>query len=215
MAKMIGLGAMVLTMSGVSAPLAERPKKMSAPSIASSRRAHVRVDGMRRLPLVHALRAAAIDHALGVAQHDVARLEADRLDEIEAGDAGRAGAVADEPRGLDVAAGQLQGVDHAGGGDDRRAVLVVMEHRNVHQLAQPLLDDEAFRRLDVLEIDAAERRPEIAHALMNSSGILGVDLQIDRIDIGEALEQDRLALHHRLGGERPEIAEARESPCRW
>ena len=46
-------------------------------------------------------------------------------------------------------------VDQAGGGDDRGAVLVVVEHRDVHQLAQPLLDDEALRRLDVLEVDAA------------------------------------------------------------
>ena len=64
---------------------------------------------------------------------------------------------------FDVAAGELQRVDQAGGGDDRGAVLVVMEDRDVHQLAQPLLDDEAVGRLDVLEIDAAEGRAEIAH----------------------------------------------------
>ena len=50
-----------------------------------------------------------------------------------------------------------------GGGDDGGAVLVVVEDRDVHQLAQALLDDEAFRRLDVLEVDAAEGRAEIAH----------------------------------------------------
>ena len=39
------------------------------------------------------------------------------------------------------------------------------------QLAQPLLDDEALRRLDVLEVDAAEAGAEIACTqLMNSSG---------------------------------------------
>ena len=62
-------------------------------------------------------------------------------------------------------------VDQAGGGDDGGAVLVVMEDRNVHQFAQALLDDEAFRRLDVLEIDAAPAGAEIACTqLMNSSG---------------------------------------------
>ncbi len=30
------------------------------------------------------------------------------------------------------------------------------------------------------------------------------------VDVGEAFEQDRLALHHRLGGERAEIAEAED-----
>ena len=43
--------------------------------------------------------------------------------------------------------------------DDGGAMLVVMEHRNVHQLAQPLLDDEAVGRLDVFQIDAAEDGP--------------------------------------------------------
>ena len=63
-------------------------------------------------------------------------------------------------RRLHVAAGEVQRVDQAGGGDDRGAVLVVVEDRDVHQLAQALLDDEAVRRLDVLEIDAAEGRAE-------------------------------------------------------
>ena len=40
--------------------------------------------------------------------------------------------------------------------DDGGTVLVVVEHRDLHPLAQLALDDEAFRRLDVLEVDAAE-----------------------------------------------------------
>ena len=40
----------------------------------------------------------------------------------------------------------------------RRAVLVVVEHRDVEPLAQPVLDLEAARGGDVLEVDAAERR---------------------------------------------------------
>ena len=102
----------------------------------------------------------------------------------------------------------LERVDEAGGRDDRGAVLVVMEDRNVHELAQALLDDEAVRRPDVLEIDAAERGAEIAHRADELVDILGIDFEIDRIDIGEALEQHRLAFHHRLRGERAEIAEA-------
>ena len=37
---------------------------------------------------------------------------------------------------FDVAPGEMERVDQAGGGDDRRAVLVVMEDRDVHQLAE-------------------------------------------------------------------------------
>ncbi len=85
-----------------------------------------------------------------------------------------------------------------------------MEDRDVHQFAQPLFDDEALRRLDVLEVDAAEGGAEKAHAVDELVGVLGVDLEVDAIDVGEALEQHRLAFHHRLGGERAEIAQAQD-----
>ena len=87
-------------------------------------------------------------------------------------------------------------------------MLVVVENRNVHQLTQALFDDEALGGLDVLEIDAAEAGAEIAHRIDELVGIFGVDFQIDGVDVGEALEEHRLALHHGLGGERPQIAKA-------
>ena len=121
-------------------------------------RARLGLDRMRRLPLVHALGAALVDDALGVAEDDVLVRHAERLDQLDAGDRRRAGAVADELRRRDVAAGELQRVDQAGERDDRGAVLVVVEDRDVHQLAQPALDDEAVGRADVLEVDAAEGR---------------------------------------------------------
>ncbi len=123
---------------------------------------------------------------------------------------GGAGAVHDELRLRHVAVGQMERVDEPGGSDDRGAVLVVVEDRDVHQLAQALLDDEALGRLDVLKIDPAEGRAEIAHAVDEGVRILRVDFEIDRIDVGEALEEDRLAFHDRLRGERAEIAEAED-----
>jgi hypothetical protein len=163
--------------------------------------------GVRRFPLVHALGAAFVDHALGVAEDDVLVAEAQRLDQLQAGDAGRARAVADELRVLDRHARDVKRVQDAGRNDDGGAVLIVMEHRDVHDLAQPLLDHEAFRGLDVLQIDAAERRAEQAHAVDEFVHVLGRDLQVEGVDVGEALEQHRLALHHGLGRERPQIAE--------
>ena len=130
------------------------------------------------------------------------------LQKFEAGDAGGAGAVADELGRLDVAAGEIERVDQAGGGDDGGAVLIVVEDRDVEQFAQPLLDDEAFRRLDVLEVDAAPALAEELDAIDEFVGILGRDFEVDGIDVGEALEQHRLAFHHRLGRERAAVAEA-------
>ena len=106
MAKTIGSLAMVFSIAGVNAPFAERPRKyrrLRAPAPA----ARARLDRVRALPLIHALDAATIDHALGVAERDIRRTKAERLGEIETGDAGGAGAVADEFRGFDVAPGQL------------------------------------------------------------------------------------------------------------
>ena len=133
--------------------------------------------------------------------------EADRLEQFEAGDAGGARAVAHQLGGRDLATGQIERVEQAGGGDDGGAVLVVMEDRDVHQLAQALLDDEAFRRLDVFEIDAAPAGAEQLDAIDELVGVLGGDFEIDRVDVGKALEQHRLAFHHRLGRQRAAIAE--------
>ena len=85
-----------------------------------------------------------------------------------------------------------------------------MEHRDVHQFAQALLDDEAFRRLDVLQIDAAPAGAEIAHAIDELVGVLGGDFQIDGVDVGEALEQHRLAFHHGLGRQRAAVAQPQD-----
>ena len=87
-------------------------------------------------------------------------------------------------------------------------MLVVVEDRDVHALDQLRLDLEAFRRLDVFEIDAAEGRLQPGDGIDERIDVGLGDLDIEDVDSGEALEQDGLAFHHRLGGERADIAEA-------
>ena len=106
--------------------------------------------------------------------------------------------------------GQLHRVDHPGYCDDRSAVLIVMKDRNIHQFAQALFDDEAFRRLDIFEIDAAEGRPQKLHGIDELLRVFGADFEVDRVDVREALEQNGLALHHRLRRQRAEIAETQD-----
>src|SRR3712207_6998553 len=48
----------------------------------------------------------------------------------------RAGTVDDDAHVLELAAGQVAGVDEARGGDDRCPVLVVVEDRDVHPLLE-------------------------------------------------------------------------------
>ncbi len=86
-------------------------------------------------------------------------------------------------------------------------MLIVVKHRDLHPLFKLCLDLEAFRTLDVLKVDATEgrlqRRDHLDHALDGVGG----DLDVEHVDAGELLEQDRLAFHHRLRGQRSDIAE--------
>ncbi len=174
------------------------------------KRARLGLRRVGRLPLVHAVLAALEDHALGVAEHDVLPRHTHGDEQLEAGNAGGTGAVDHELEVVDLAARQLERIQEAGGGDDRGAVLVVVEDGDIEQLLQLLLDDEAVGRLDVLEIDAAEGRPQVAHAVDELVDVLGGDEHVDAVDIGEALEEDGLAFHHRLRGERAQVAEAED-----
>ena len=66
----------------------------------------------------------------------------------------------------------LQRVLERGQRDDGGAVLVVVEHRDVEQLLEALLDLEARRRGDVLEVDAAEGRGDAHDGLDDLVGVL-------------------------------------------
>src|SRR3546814_13007721 len=63
---------------------------------------------------------------------------------------------------------------------------------------------------DILQVDAAEARLEQFDRVDEGLRVLGLDLEVDRVDVGEALEQHRLAFPHRLGGEPPQIAAAQD-----
>ena len=136
--------------------------------------------------------------------------QAARLHQFKAGNAGGARAVHHHLAVGQFLAGDLQGVDDTGKADDGRAVLVVVKDRDVDELPQALLDDETLRRLDVLEIDAAECRADELHRLHDLVDILAVDFDIDAVDIGESLEEDRLSLHDRFGAESAEIAQSQD-----
>ena len=70
------------------------------------------------------------------------------------------------------------------------------------------LDLKAFRRLDVLEIDAAEGRLKRADDIDQLADVLLVQLDVEAVDAREFLEEDGFAFHDRLGGQGADVTEA-------
>jgi hypothetical protein len=129
---------------------------------------------------------------------------------VEAGDRRGAGAGGHQLDAADVLADDLQGVEQGGAGDDRGAVLVVVEDRDVHALAQLLLDVEALGRLDVFEVDAADGRLQHGDRVDQLVRIVLGQLEVEHVDPGEFLEQAALAFHDRLRGQRTDVAQAED-----
>ena len=103
---------------------------------------------------------------------------------------------------------QLQRIHQRGAGDDRGAVLVVVEDRDLHRLLQRFFDVEALRRLDVFQVDAAEGGLQKLAGLDDFVGIVGVQFDVEHVDVGKALEQHTLAFHDRLAGQRADVAQS-------
>ena len=164
--------------------------------------------GVGLLARVHLLATALVDHAQAVDEDDVLALEPHAHEQIETGEPGGTAPRRDHLDLLDILADDAQAVLDRGTHDDGGPVLVVVEDRDLHARAQRFLDLEALRRLDVLEIDGAEGGLEPCHRLDELLGIGLVDLDVEDVDAGEFLEENGLALHHRLGGKRPDRAEA-------
>ena len=143
-----------------------------------------------------------------VGDPDVLDPDAEIHQQVEAGQRRGTGARGHQLDLLDLLADQGQAVEDRRADHDRRAVLVVVEHRDVHALAQLGFDVEALGRLDVLQVDAAEsgfHRGDHVDQLVRVA--LG-ELDVEDVDAGEFLEQAGLALHHRLGRQRADVAEA-------
>jgi hypothetical protein len=155
---------------------------------------------IRRQLLLEGVEALAlgVHDAAAVAENQVLASYAEIDVVVGAGDAGGAGAVEDHPNLLDRLADQLQGVEQGRPRDDRGTVLVIVEDRDVHLAAQGLLDLEALGRLDVLQVDATEGRFEKLDKTDDLGRVVRGDLEVEDVYVGKPLEQQCLALHHRL-----------------
>ena len=149
-----------------------------------------------------------MQHALRIDDQHVRFPNPERGPESQAGNSGRACARHDHTHVFHSLAGELQAIEERGGRNDGCPVLVVMEDWNRQSLTEAPLDFKALRRLDVLEIDPAQRRFERGDDVDQSIDVGLGQFDVKDVDASKLLEQTRLAFHHRLAGERANIAQA-------
>ncbi len=87
-------------------------------------------------------------------------------------------------------------------------MLVVVEYGDRQALAQFLLDVETLGRLDVFQVDAAQRGLQRGNDVDQLVRIAFVQFDVEHVDAGKFLEQAAFAFHHRLAGEGADIAQA-------
>ena len=161
-------------------------------------RARAGLCGMRGFPLIHAFGPALIDDAFPVAHDDIIVRHAHALDQLSAGNCRSASAVANDLNVLQRLSGERARVDQPGGGNDRRAMLIIMKDRDVHPFFQCLFNDEAIGCGNIFQIDAAKGRFQQFNRVDEALRIFGIHFDVDGVDVGESFEQDCLAFHHWL-----------------
>lgn len=112
---------------------------------------------------------------------------------------------------VDILAHQFQCVEHRCQRNDCRAVLVIVENRNVAAFLQAAFDFKAAWCGDVLQVHAAETAGDEANCLHDLVHILGADAERNRIHVAETLEQCALAFHDRHTSLRADIAQTQNS----
>src|SRR5208337_2208158 len=175
-----------------------------------SQRAQLGVMGESFLVRIHSSGAAFVDHTLGIAEDDVFALDAQADIVLGAGDARRPGAIDDQTNLVDGLAHNFQRIQQRGSRDDGGTMLVIMEDWDLHRLLQRLLDVEALRRFDVLQIDAAKSGFQQLAELDNLVGIMSVDFKVEHVHIGKAFKQDTLTFHDGLAGEGTDVSQAED-----
>ena len=105
----------------------------------------------------------------------------------------------------------FQSVQQPGTRNDGRAVLVVVHDGNVKLFLQPTFDFETLRSLDVFQVNATERRRNGFHRFDKLLRVFLVNLNVEHVNAGIYLEQQALAFHHRLAGQRADVAQPQHS----
>ena len=160
------------------------------------------------LVFVHQLGAAFIDHTGQIGDPDVLARNAQLHQQTQAGQRRGAGTRGHQLDFFRVFANDFQAVQNRRAHHDGGAMLVVVKDRNLHAFAQLALDIKTIGRFDVFQVDAAKSRLQRGNDLDQFVRVFFIDFDVKHIDAGELFEQNAFALHHRLAGQRANVAQA-------
>src|SRR5277367_5236321 len=159
---------------------------------------------------IHARGTALEDHSLGVTQNDIFAPHAETNVVLSACHAGSPRAVYHHADLADVLAYNFQPVKQRRARNNCSAMLVIVKDRNLHRFLQTLFDVEAFRRLDVFQVDGTEGGFQQLADFDDLVGILTVDFNVEDIHVGKTFEQDSLAFHHGFAGKGTDVAQTED-----
>ena len=164
--------------------------------------------GGEHLFLFSQVLAVAGDDTFRVEHDDVLFIRAERDVQFCTRDGRRSGSVYNDFYLRYVFSGHFEGVFQSGGRYDGRAVLVVVHHRYVECALQPFLYVEAFGRLDVFKVDAAECRCDAFYSLAEFLRVFLGHLDVEHVYAAVDFEQQALALHDGLSAHRADVSES-------
>ena len=121
-----------------------------------AQRARIGLLGELDLVFVHQLGAPFIDHACQIGDKNVLARDAQLDEQAQAGQRRSTCARGHQLDLFGVFADHLQAIEQGCAHHNGRAMLVVMEDRNLHAVAQLALHIKTIRRFDVFEVDAAK-----------------------------------------------------------
>ncbi|MNH42570.1 hypothetical protein D3C79_1042940 [compost metagenome] len=87
-------------------------------------------------------------------------------------------------------------------------MLIIMEYRDVHALAQFLLNVETFWRFNIFEVDTTKSGFQGGNNVDQFVWIQLIHFNVKHINARKLLKQNTLAFHHRFTGQRTNVAQS-------
>ena len=162
--------------------------------------------GSEHLLLFGQVLTVACDNALRVEHDDVLDLCTESYIEFCTADSSSTSTVYNNLDVFDILSSYFQGILQTGSRDDCRTVLVIVHDRDVKVLLQALLDIEALRCLDVLQVDTTKCRSNTLYGFAEFLRVFLCQFDIEDVDAAINLEKQSLAFHNWLSAHGANVA---------